>query len=151
MDFRNVLMAIVLSTVVLVVWATFFEAPIVDKQISENEVSKDQGIPVKFLQRIANDLQKSEIINSTRGPSGGHEIIADPKELFVSQIIKILDYTLSPVDCLDDLDICIHTSSCSQRELWKDVENVLIAHLSKISIYELSSRQGILNQQVKLS
>ena len=32
--------------------------------IKTNEVSKDQGIPVKFLQRIANDLQKSEIINS---------------------------------------------------------------------------------------
>ena len=119
--------------------------------IKTNEVSQDQGIPVKFLQRIANDLQKSKIINSTRGPSGGHEIIIDPKELYVSQIIKILDYTLSPVDCLDDLDICIHTSSCSQRELWKDVENVLIDHLSKISISELASRQGILNQQVKPS
>ena len=35
MDFRNVLMAIVLSTIVLVVWATLFEAPIVEKQIVE--------------------------------------------------------------------------------------------------------------------
>lgn len=119
--------------------------------IKAEEVSKDQGIPIKFLQRIANDLQKSGVISSTRGPHGGHEIIVDPKNLYVSEIIKILDYTLSPVDCLDDLDICIHTSSCSQRELWKDVENVLIDHLSKISIFELSSRQSILNQEVKFN
>jgi len=119
--------------------------------IKTEEVSKDQGIPIKFLQRIANDLQKSGVISSTRGPHGGHEIIVDPKNLYVSEIIKILDYTLSPVDCLDDLDICIHTSSCSQRELWKDVENVLIDHLSKISIFELSNRQSILNQEVKFN
>ena len=37
------------------------------------------------------------------------------------------------------------------EQVWKDVENVLIDHLSKISISELASRQGILNQQVKLS
>ena len=119
--------------------------------IKAEEVSKDQGIPIKFLQRIANDLQKSGVISSTRGPHGGHEIIVDPKNLYVSEIIKILDYTLSPVDCLADLDICIHTSSCSQRELWKDVENVLIDHLSKISIFELSNRQSILNQEVKFN
>ena len=29
--------------------------------IKTEEVSKDQGIPIKFLQRIANDLQKSEV------------------------------------------------------------------------------------------
>ena len=32
MDFRNVLIAIVLSTIVLIGWATFFEPPIVEQQ-----------------------------------------------------------------------------------------------------------------------
>jgi len=35
MDFKNVLMAIVLSTLVLIVWATFFEAPIVEQQTNQ--------------------------------------------------------------------------------------------------------------------
>ena len=35
MEGKNVLMAIVLSTLVLVVWATFFESPPVEKQIAE--------------------------------------------------------------------------------------------------------------------
>ena len=38
MDFRNVLIAIVLSTLVLVVWATVFEAPIVEQQTTKNEI-----------------------------------------------------------------------------------------------------------------
>ena len=42
MDFRNVLMAIVLSTVVLISWAVFFEAPIVEQQTAENEITKNE-------------------------------------------------------------------------------------------------------------
>ena len=38
MEFKNVLMAIVLSTLVLIFWATFFEAPIVEKQTTENKI-----------------------------------------------------------------------------------------------------------------
>ena len=44
MDFRNVLMAIVLSTIVLIGWATFFEAPIVEKQTAENQITKGEDL-----------------------------------------------------------------------------------------------------------
>jgi len=115
--------------------------------IKTEEVSKDQGIPLKFLQRISNELQKIGIIDSTRGPLGGHKLISDPKTLYISNIIKILDYSLSPVDCLDNEDLCIHTKSCSQRELWQDVEGVLIDHLSKVSIDSLAKRQTLLKSK----
>ena len=38
MDFKNVLMAIVLSTLVLVFWGTFFEAPIIEQQAPEKQI-----------------------------------------------------------------------------------------------------------------
>ena len=41
MDFKNVLLAIVLSTIVLVGWATFFEPPIVEQQTTENKITKN--------------------------------------------------------------------------------------------------------------
>ena len=44
MDFRNVLMAIVLSTIVLIFWATFFEAPIVEQQTSEKQIAKNEDL-----------------------------------------------------------------------------------------------------------
>lgn len=115
--------------------------------IKTEEVSKDQEIPLKFLQRISNELQKIGIIQSTRGPLGGHKLTSDPKTLYISNIIKILDYSLSPVDCLDNEDLCIHTKSCSQRELWQDVESVLIDHLSKVSIDSLAKRQTLLKSK----
>ena len=115
--------------------------------IKTDEVSKDQGVPLKFLQRISNELQKADIIESNRGPSGGHKLKGDPKSLFVSDIIKLLDYTLSPIECIHNEDVCIHSDACSQRELWIGVEEVLINHLSKISIRDLASRQSNLNKK----
>ena len=44
MDFRNVLLAIVLSTLVLVGWATFFDAPIVEQQTNENIKEKNENL-----------------------------------------------------------------------------------------------------------
>ena len=44
MDFKNVLLAIVLSTLVLVVWATFFEAPIVEQESTENQITKNEDL-----------------------------------------------------------------------------------------------------------
>ena len=44
MDFRNVLLAIVLSTIVLVGWATFFEPPIVEQQTTENKITKNEDL-----------------------------------------------------------------------------------------------------------
>ena len=40
MDFRNVLIAIVLSTIVLIGWSTFFEAPIVEQQTAKKQITK---------------------------------------------------------------------------------------------------------------
>ena len=44
MDFKNVLLAIVLSTAVLIGWATFFEAPIVEQQSTENTITKNEDL-----------------------------------------------------------------------------------------------------------
>ena len=49
MDSKNVLLAIVLSTLVLVFWATFFEPPPIEmqtkeKKITENEIRKENII-----------------------------------------------------------------------------------------------------------
>ena len=44
MDGKNVLLAIVLSTLVLVVWATFFEAPVVEQQAPEKQIVENQDL-----------------------------------------------------------------------------------------------------------
>jgi len=69
MDFRNVLMAIVLSTVVLIGWATFFDPPIVEEEITKNESTKNnEGTSPSITedkQEIQNEISRIDLINKT--------------------------------------------------------------------------------------
>jgi len=69
MDFRNVLLAIVLSTLVLIVWATFFEAPVVDQQASKNQITQNEELSSPSIGekegKIKNEITRSDVINNT--------------------------------------------------------------------------------------
>jgi len=69
MDFRNVLMAIALSTIVLIGWATFFEAPIVEQQTTEKEITKNEDLSSPSIdegeKEIKNEITRNDVINKT--------------------------------------------------------------------------------------
>lgn len=52
MDSKNVLMAIVLSTLVLVFWATFFEPPPVERKIAEDQVTKSEELSSPSIEKV---------------------------------------------------------------------------------------------------
>ena len=70
MDFKNVLMAIVLSTIVLIGWATFFEAPIVEQQTTENQITKNEDLSSPSIdegeKEIKNEITRNDVINNTK-------------------------------------------------------------------------------------
>ena len=70
MDFKNVLLAIVLSTLVLVGWATFFEPPIVEEQTAEKEITKSKDLASPSIdedkKEIKSEITRSDTINKTK-------------------------------------------------------------------------------------
>ena len=70
MDFRNVLIAIVLSTTVLIVWATFFEAPIIKQEAANNTITKNEDLSSPSIdeneKEINNETARNDVINNTK-------------------------------------------------------------------------------------
>ncbi len=68
MDFRNVLTAIVLSTLVLVIWATFFEAPIVEQPVEKKQISKNENTSTPSIEEVetTKEISRSEAIKSVK-------------------------------------------------------------------------------------
>ena len=67
MDFRNVLMAIVLSTIVLIGWGTFFQPPTVKNETTENQVVENETLssPTIDDMEIKNEVSRNDTINKT--------------------------------------------------------------------------------------
>ena len=66
MDSKNVLMAIVLSTLVLVFWATFFEPSPIERQIAEDEITKSEEPSSPSIEKVepSKKVTRNETINS---------------------------------------------------------------------------------------
>jgi YidC/Oxa1 family membrane protein insertase len=68
MDFKNVLMAIVLSSIVLVGWGIFFEVPVVEQQTFEKELKKDEEVssPTVEENETKNEETRNDVISKTK-------------------------------------------------------------------------------------
>ena len=70
MENRNVLIAIVLSSLVLLFWATFFQPPPVERKVDEQQISKNQEAESPSVdenqESVANEITRDKIISSTK-------------------------------------------------------------------------------------
>ena len=70
MENRNVLIAIVLSSLVLIFWATFFQPPPVERKIDEQQIAKNQEAESPSVdenqESVANEITRDEIISGTK-------------------------------------------------------------------------------------
>jgi Rrf2 family protein len=108
---------------------------------STSDIANAQHIPEPYLLRICSELQKSGFIESRRGPQGGHKLAVPSESISVSDVVNSVDYSLAPIDCVEEPEGCRLSGACSQRELWSDVETMLLNHLSKVTISELTNQQ----------
>ena len=66
MDTKNVLFAIVLSSIVLIFWATFFEPPVTEKDIKQVESIQNENVETPSVEKTEKlkKISRSEAINS---------------------------------------------------------------------------------------
>ena len=109
--------------------------------VSASEIADQQKIPEAYLHHVLRDLQAGGMLESRRGPSGGHMLAKPAKEITVADVFVTFDRSLAPLDCVDSPEECTLSGACSQRELWSDVERVLLERLSKTLVSDLVAEQ----------
>ena len=67
MEGKNVLLAIIFSTLVLVVWAIFFEPPVTEKQLAQKQTAQNQDLSTPSIdeKEIKKEIARSEVIKTT--------------------------------------------------------------------------------------
>ena len=113
----------------------------VEKYASTAEISASRHVPEPYLLHICSELQKAGMIQSRRGPQGGHRLARPADQISVTDVVRSLDYSLAPLDCVDNADECRLAGSCAQREMWGGVEQLLLTHLSAVSVAELAAQE----------
>ena len=111
------------------------------------EISLRQGISISFLEQIFLKLKKNNLVQSSRGPTGGYFLTKSPEEIKLSSIIKAVDEEVKTVGCKKESKRgCTGKSiKCITHNLWDDLEthinNFFEKNTLKDIIYKVSKSQ----------
>jgi Rrf2 family protein len=71
--------------------------------IKIREIAYEEDLPEKFLELILLELKNARIVESVRGAKGGYQLRRPPSEIYLSEIIRLIDGPLAPLGDADSL------------------------------------------------
>lgn len=89
-------------------------------------IAKRSGTPKRFLEHILLEVRNAGIIASTRGRSGGYQLIKPPAEISISELLRLIDGPIAPLPCLSRrayqrCEDCVDEESCRIRKVFADI------------------------------
>ncbi len=105
--------------------------------IQIGEISKRQDISVKYLEQLIRPLKQASMVNSVRGPKGGHMLAKKPEEITLGQIVRLFEGQSELVECISNPEHCNMSDDCQVRLAWKDATRVLYEKLDSTTIADL--------------
>lgn len=110
-----------------------------NKRASLKAIAEEINSPVAFTAKILQQLAKNNILESTKGPSGGFEISKDRiKEVKLSSIVSAIDGDSIFNGCGLGMETCSEIKPCPVHFKFKEIRENLKKMMEKTSLYELS-------------
>ncbi|MEN8907033.1 MAG: Rrf2 family transcriptional regulator, partial [Clostridiales bacterium] len=80
------------------------------------------------------------IVKSVRGAHGGYYLNKEISQITVGQILRILEGSFAPVECVSDDDkkiCCENESKCLTKSVWGKIKNSIESVVDSITIQDL--------------
>ena len=93
------------------------------------DVAARQQISLPYLGQIITPLLTAGIVMSSRGRNGGITLLKQPSQIKLSQIIQLLEGTITPVECVIYPELCPRVDQCGTYDIWclikKAIDDIL--------------------------
>lgn len=101
------------------------------------EIAKQSNTPAPFLAKTFQLLVKGGIVNSSKGRQGGFSLARPADQIFLIDIVNIIDSTTLTHDCALGLPQCHDDNPCPFHLHWKKIRVPLVEALSQKSLAAL--------------
>ena len=109
-----------------------------ENYVSIKSIAARQQISEKYLEQIISSLNKSRLVKSVRGAQGGYKLTRATSDYTVGQILRVIEGSLAPVDCLsDDVNKCPRCEDCVSLYVWEKIFAAVNEVVDKITLQEL--------------
>ena len=107
--------------------------------ISLKSIADRQELSENYLEQLFASLKKAGVVKSTRGSQGGYELGRAPNEISVGDILRALEGSLAPVECVEDSEqpACEKSENCVTRLIWIKIRDSVNEVVDSISLEQL--------------
>lgn len=111
--------------------------------VTSREIAKHQAIPEPYLRQILALLSKDRLIQSNRGPQGGHLLARPADSITLRDILLTLEGQTTSIDQILALpcNIEVGPEHCVIREVFLRVKEAVNSILGGTTLEELVTRQ----------
>ena len=109
---------------------------------SSRTIAGEEGIPLQFLRRILQKLTRAGLVQSREGVSGGVKLNAAPRDIRVSDVIRIFQGDIELSECMFRKRLCSHRATCVLRSRIKTIEEMVRSEFDRVTIATLVEDMG---------
>lgn len=114
-----------------------------DRYVTLKEIAERQNISKKYLEQIIPILNRSELLQTSRGFGGGYRLNKRPAEYTVGEILRATEGSMAPVACLEgEVNRCPRRAECETLPVWLGLQKVVDEYLDGITLQDLLDRRA---------
>jgi Rrf2 family protein len=105
-------------------------------------LSREETIPLKFLEVILLDLKGNGLLDSKKGKGGGYHLSRPPSTITVGSLIRKMEGPLAPLPCASETafracEECPDVESCGVRIIMRQVRDAIADVLDRTTLADL--------------
>jgi Rrf2 family protein len=115
------------------------------------DIAYEEELPEKFLELILLELKNARIVESVRGAKGGYALRRPPSEIYLSEIIRLIDGPLAPFGDAEQLRSLIDrdTEHRALYQIFLDVRNAAAKILENTSLADVLNGRDSSKKRLK--
>ncbi len=108
-------------------------------QVKAERIAAAQAIPRKFLDTILQNLRQAGLVESRRGPEGGHHLARPASDITIADVIRAVDGPLVGVSGRPPEAVEYDGPAAALRETWIAARASLRAVLEHVTLADVAS------------
>jgi Rrf2 family transcriptional regulator, cysteine metabolism repressor len=110
--------------------------------VQSHDIHERQGIDENYLNQILISLRKAGLIESVRGPQGGHRLARSPAQITLLEVVVALEGPLLPADAGREIgDAAEPIDLDIVRDVWSGAREALEQYLGNLTLEDLTQRK----------
>ena len=120
-----------------------------NESLTLNQIAEREGISQANAGKLMWLLNKAGFVQAVRGTKGGYTLARAANEIYLNEVIKVLDADAIANHCQSYtgiLDTCIHTGDCGIRPVILGLHEIVNEALAHITLAQLVGEEAQVNE-----